>query len=59
MCSTSMHAIQANKVSLKSTALLHFNSCPQTQVGYETNMRLLTKARRRPLGCDLVKIYAS
>ena len=59
MCSTSMCAIQANKVGLKPTALLHFKSHPQTQGGYETNLRLLTKARKRLLGCDLVKIYAS
>ena len=35
------------------------NNPPQTQGECETNLRLLTKVRRHPLGCDLVKISAS
>ncbi|KAL4628280.1 hypothetical protein ACB092_05G225800 [Castanea dentata] len=38
---------------------IHVNSPPQTQGGCETNLRLSTKVRKRPLGCDLVKIAAS
>ena len=56
LCNTSKCAIQVNKVSLKPT---YPNSPPQTQGGCETNLRLSTKVRRRPLGCDLVKISAS
>ena len=57
--STSMCAIQANKVGLKPTALLHVNNPPQTQGGCETNLTLSIKARRHLLRCDLVKISAS
>ena len=39
--------------------LLHLNSPPHTQGKCETNLRLSTKARRRPLICDLVKIFTS
>ena len=35
------------------------NSPPQTQGGCETNLRLSTKAQKRPLECDFVKIFAS
>ena len=58
MCSTSTCAIQVNKVGFADN-LLHVNSLSQTQGGCETNLRLSTKVRRRPLGCDLVKIFAS
>ena len=43
----------------KAHNTIHVNSPPQTQGGCETNLRLSTKSRRRPLGCDLVKIPAS
>ena len=53
MCSTSKQG------GPKAHNLLHVNSPPQTQGGCETNLRLSPKARRRPLGCDLVKISTS
>ena len=59
MCRTSMCAIQVNKVGLKAYSLLHVNNPPQTQGGCETNLRLSTKVRKHPLGCDLVKISVS
>ena len=43
----------------KAHCLLHVNSSSQTQGEYETNLKLSTKARRRSLGCDLMKISAS
>ena len=43
----------------KAYNLLHVNSPSQIQGACETNLRLLIKAQRRPLGCDLVKIFAS
>ena len=59
MCNISKCTIQVNKVSLKPIYLKHVNIPPQTQGGCETNLRLSTKVRRRPLGCDLVKISTS
>ena len=43
----------------KAHNLLHVNSPPQTQGGCENNLKLSTKVRRRSLGCDLVKVFAS
>ena len=43
----------------KAHNITYVNSSPQTQGECETNLKLLTKVRRRPLGCDLVKISAS
>ena len=63
-CSTSKSAVQEcvlynNLVGPKAHNTIHVNSLPQTQDGCETNLRLSTKVRRRPLGCDLVKISTS
>ena len=49
----------SNLVGPKAHNTIHVNSLPQTQDGCETNLRLSTKVRRRPLGCDLVKISTS
>ena len=49
----------SNLVVPKAHNTIHINSPLQTQGGCETNLRFLTKVRRRPLGCDLVKISAS
>ena len=49
----------SNLVGPKAHNTIHINSSPKTQGGCETNLRLSTKARRCPLGCDLVKISAS
>ena len=43
----------------KAYSLLHASSPSQAQSGCETNLRLSTKAQRRPLGCNLVKISSS
>ena len=43
----------------KTHSLLHISSPTQAQGGCETNLRLSTKARRRPFGYDLVKISSS
>ena len=49
----------SKQVGPKAHNLLHVNSPLKTQVGCETNLRLSTKSRMCPLGCDLVKISAS
>ena len=49
----------SNLGGTKAHNTIHVNSPPQTQVGCETNLRLSTKSRRHPLGCDLMKISAS
>ena len=49
----------SNLARPKAHNTIHINSLPQTQGGCETNLRLSTKVRRRPLRCDLVKIFAS
>ena len=49
----------SNLVGPKAHNTIHINSPPQTQGSCKTNLRLSTKVRRRPLGCDLVKISAS
>ena len=59
VCNTSKCAIQVNKVGLKPTYPNIRYSPPQTQGGCETNLKLSTKVRRHPLGCDLVKIFVS
>ena len=49
----------SNLVGPKAHNTIHVNSHPQSQGGCETNLRLSTKVRMHPLGCDLVKISAS
>ena len=46
----------SNLVGPKAHKSIYVNSPPQTHGGCETNLRLSTKSRRHPLGCDLVKI---
>ena len=49
----------SNLTGLKAHNIIYVNSPPQTQGGCETNLRLSTKSRVRPLGSDLVKISTS
>ena len=49
----------SNLTGLKTHNIIYVNSPPQTQGGCETNLRLSTKSRVRPLGNDLMKISAS
>ena len=49
----------SNLVGPKAHNTIHVNNPPQTQGGCETSLRLSTKSRKRPLGCDLVKISTS
>ena len=64
-CSTSTSVVQvqvcytSNLVGPKAHNIIYVNSPPQTQGRCETNLRLSTKSRVRPLGSDLVKISAS
>ena len=59
MCVVQVKCSTKNLVGLKAHNIINVNSPPQTQGGCETNLRLSTKVRRHPLGCDLVKISAS
>ena len=43
----------------KAHNIIYINSPPQTQGGCETSLRSSTKSRVRPLGSDLVKIFAN
>ena len=57
VCSTSMCAIQANKVDWKPTTLLHVNSppSPQTQGGCETNLKVVNQSTNASLRMWLVE----
>ena len=60
MCAIQVSELcKINKSGPKAHSQLHVNKPPQTQGGCDTYLRLSTKARKRPLRCELVKIYAS
>ena len=65
MCGTSKYmqynnvCYTSNLVGPKAHNTIHINNPSQTQGRCETNLRLSTKVRKRPLGYDLVKISAS
>ena len=65
MCAVQVSVVQvqvcytSNLVGPKAHNIIYVNNPPQTQGGCETNLRLSTKSRARPLGSDLVKISAS
>ena len=59
MCAVQVKCSTSNLVGPKAYNIIYVNNPPQTQGGCETNLRLSTKSRVRPLGSDLVKIFAS